>query len=265
MKIQFGNRHSSRTCSCSPRDGAGVQLAHPPPHVHSPGSCLRQTLQRPLSRAHTPAPGKPVEWLTKAAAKLGVSGLSCREGRRRSGGWLWTLGVASLHMCPWQLERWVGTLFPAARGAAKSPVLPPPRRGGAAWGREPAAEVGLGVPAWQRPALCPERRRGSGGPGPGMEARSALEPLPLRSPWARGRPSPRFPGCWVMADFATPWTVAHQAPPSMGFSRQEHWSGLPFPSPGDLPVPGMEPVSPAWHVGSSLLGHQGSPLVVVLI
>ena len=45
--------------------------------------------------------------------------------------------------------------------------------------------------------------------------------------------------------FATPWTVAHRAPPSMGFSRQEYWSGLPFPSPGDLPDPGMEPRSPA--------------------
>ena len=45
--------------------------------------------------------------------------------------------------------------------------------------------------------------------------------------------------------FATPWTVAHQAPPSMGFSRQEYWSGLPFPSPGDLPDPGIEPRSPA--------------------
>ena len=44
--------------------------------------------------------------------------------------------------------------------------------------------------------------------------------------------------------FATPWTVANQAPPSMGFSRQEYWSGLPFPSPGDLPDPGMEPGSP---------------------
>ena len=44
--------------------------------------------------------------------------------------------------------------------------------------------------------------------------------------------------------FATPWTVAHQAPPSMGFSRQEHWSGLSFPSPGDLLVPGIEPGSP---------------------
>ena len=45
--------------------------------------------------------------------------------------------------------------------------------------------------------------------------------------------------------FATPWTVAHQASPSMGFSRQEYWSGLPFPSPGDLPDPGIEPRSPA--------------------
>ena len=43
--------------------------------------------------------------------------------------------------------------------------------------------------------------------------------------------------------FATLWTVAHQAPPSMGFSRQEYWSGLPFPSPGDLPNPGIEPKS----------------------
>ena len=45
--------------------------------------------------------------------------------------------------------------------------------------------------------------------------------------------------------FVTPWTVAYQAPPSMGFSRQECWSGLPFPSPGDLPNPGIEPWSPA--------------------
>ena len=43
--------------------------------------------------------------------------------------------------------------------------------------------------------------------------------------------------------FATPWTVARQAPPSMGFSRQDSWSGLPFPSPGDLPDPGIEPTA----------------------
>ena len=45
--------------------------------------------------------------------------------------------------------------------------------------------------------------------------------------------------------FATPWTVACQAPLSMGFSRQDYWSGLPFPSSGDLPNPGIEPRSPA--------------------
>ena len=43
----------------------------------------------------------------------------------------------------------------------------------------------------------------------------------------------------------TPWTVAYQAPLAMGFSRQEYWSGLPSPSPGDLPDPGIEPGSPA--------------------
>ena len=45
--------------------------------------------------------------------------------------------------------------------------------------------------------------------------------------------------------FVTQWTVAYQVPPSTGFSRQEYWSGLPFPSPGDLPSPGTEPGSPA--------------------
>uniref|UniRef100_A0AAA9SXK2 Microsomal glutathione S-transferase 2 n=1 Tax=Bos taurus TaxID=9913 RepID=A0AAA9SXK2_BOVIN len=45
--------------------------------------------------------------------------------------------------------------------------------------------------------------------------------------------------------FATSWTAAHQAPPSVGFFRQEYWNGLPFPSPGDLPDPGIKPRSPA--------------------
>ena len=45
--------------------------------------------------------------------------------------------------------------------------------------------------------------------------------------------------------FVTPWTVAYQAPLSMEFSRQGYWSGLPFPSPGDLPNPGIKPRSPA--------------------
>ena len=45
--------------------------------------------------------------------------------------------------------------------------------------------------------------------------------------------------------YRDPWTVAYYTPPSMGFSRQEYWSGLPFPSPEDLPYPGIEPESPA--------------------
>ena len=52
--------------------------------------------------------------------------------------------------------------------------------------------------------------------------------------------------------FVTPWTVAHQAPLSMGFSRQQYWSGLPFPPPGDLSDPGIEPRFPALQADSSL-------------
>ena len=58
---------------------------------------------------------------------------------------------------------------------------------------------------------------------------------------------------------ATPWTVAHQAPLSMGFSRQEYWNGLPFPSPGDLPDPGIEPGSPALQADDLLTEVWGKP------
>ena len=61
---------------------------------------------------------------------------------------------------------------------------------------------------------------------------------------------------------ATPWTVACQAPLSMGFSRQEYWSGLPFTSPGDLPDPGIEPGSPALQADSLPTELQGKPLKV---
>ena len=64
---------------------------------------------------------------------------------------------------------------------------------------------------------------------------------------------------------ATPWTVARQAPLSTGFSRQEYWSGLPFPSPGDLPDLGIEPVSLALQADSLLLSHQGSPSVWLVV
>ena len=66
--------------------------------------------------------------------------------------------------------------------------------------------------------------------------------------------------CKVVSDpFVTPWTVAHQVPLSMGFSKQEFWSGLPFPSPGDLADPEIKPHLPHWQVGSLPLNHRGSP------
>ena len=59
--------------------------------------------------------------------------------------------------------------------------------------------------------------------------------------------------------FAAPWTVARQAPLSMEFSRQGYWSGLPFPSLGDLPDPGIEPAPPTLQADSLPLSHLGSP------
>ena len=68
--------------------------------------------------------------------------------------------------------------------------------------------------------------------------------------------------------FATLWTVAPQAPLSMGFSRQEYWRGFPCPPPGDLPDSGIEPVSPlapAFQVDSLLLSHQGTPGLIIIV
>ena len=66
--------------------------------------------------------------------------------------------------------------------------------------------------------------------------------------------------------FATLWTVARQAPLSVGFSRQEYWSELPCPPPGDLPDPGIEPVSPltpALQVDSLPLSYWGNPKTIL--
>ena len=63
--------------------------------------------------------------------------------------------------------------------------------------------------------------------------------------------------------FVIPWTVVHQASLSMGFSRQEYWSGLPFPSPGDLPDPGIEPRSPALQADALPSEPPGKNLVVI--
>ena len=64
--------------------------------------------------------------------------------------------------------------------------------------------------------------------------------------------------------FATPWTAAYQAPPSMGFSRQEYWSGVPFPSPGDLPYPGIELGSPAFQADTLTSEPPGKYMDIVI-
>ena len=82
----------------------------------------------------------------------------------------------------------------------------------------------------------------------------------LHQGWENSR---ELDGCCCLVtksdSFATPGTTAHQALLSMRFPRQEYSSGLPCPSPGDLPDPGIEPMSPAWLADSLPLSHQGSP------
>ena len=65
--------------------------------------------------------------------------------------------------------------------------------------------------------------------------------------------------------FATPWTVAYQASPSMGFSRQEYQSGLPFPSPADLPNPGIEPGSPTLQADALLSEPPGKAVLFFIL
>ena len=66
-----------------------------------------------------------------------------------------------------------------------------------------------------------------------------------------------------MSDSVTFWTIPRHAPLSMGFSREEYWSGLPFPPPGGLPDPGIEPRSSALRVDSLLSEPQGKPHVSI--
>ena len=101
-------------------------------------------------------------------------------------------------------------------------------------------------------------------PGPLGRHRPILA-LPDGSPTLQAIPSWNFHhSCCCLAakscpTLFTPWTVARQAPLSMGFSRQEYWSGLPFPSPGGQPDPGNKSRFPAWQADSLPLSHPGGP------
>ena len=75
-------------------------------------------------------------------------------------------------------------------------------------------------------------------------------------PWETKKKEKLLSHVWL---FVTPWTVAYQAPLSMGFSRQEYWSGLLFPSPGDLPDPGIKPRSPTLQADALLSETPGKP------
>ena len=92
--------------------------------------------------------------------------------------------------------------------------------------------------------------------GPGLHATSELP-----NHWDvahRCTPKVKVKSLSRVRFFATPWTVAYQVPPSMGFSRQECWSGLPFPSPGDLPNQGSNLGLPHCRQTLYRLSHQGS-------
>ena len=82
-------------------------------------------------------------------------------------------------------------------------------------------------------------------------------PIALAKPWENHHVK-SLSRVWL---FETPWTVAYQAPLSMGFSRQENWRGLPFPSPGDVPDPGIEPGSPILEADALTSEPPGKPLV----
>ena len=107
--------------------------------------------------------------------------------------------------------------------------------------------------------LCANRIDGSppGSPVPGILQARTLEWVPFPSPMH----------AWMLSRFSsvqlceTLWTAAHQAPLSPGFSRQESWSGLLFPSPGDLPDPGMEPRLPSLQADSLPSEPPGKPWV----
>ena len=101
-----------------------------------------------------------------------------------------------------------------------------------------------------------------GRPSGGLEPWTKVQPCVWR--WESGDKqrsvlSAELRGQQTVSGSATPWTVACQAPLSMRFLRQEYWSGLPFPSPGDLPDPGIKSESPALQADSLPLSDRGSP------
>ena len=115
------------------------------------------------------------------------------------------------------------------------------------------------------PTLCdPIDGSPSGSPVPGILQARTLEwvAISFSNAWKWKVKVKLLSRVWLLA---TPWTAAYQAPPPTGFSRQGYWSGLPFPSWGDLPIPGIEPGSPALQANSLLTELQGKPKLVYIV
>ena len=110
-------------------------------------------------------------------------------------------------------------------------------------------------PTWRMSEPYPLREQGL---LPSPAPRKMLLPLP-RMPFPSGCNQKKVKSVSHAQFFAGPWTVAYQAPPSMGFSRQEYWNGLPFPSPGDFPNPGIKPGSPALQTDALPTEPPGKP------
>ena len=98
-------------------------------------------------------------------------------------------------------------------------------------------------------------------PNPGIQPRSPSLQADALTSEPPGKPKVKLLNCVRL--FETPWTVAYQTSPSMGFSRQEYQSGLPFPSPGDLPNPGIEPRSPTSQANALPPEPSGKPYAVL--
>ena len=98
---------------------------------------------------------------------------------------------------------------------------------------------------------------------PAFQADSLLSE-PLGNPYMLLRESEKVKLLGCVRLFETRWTVAYQSPTPMGFSRQGYWGGLPFPSPGDLPHPGIEPGSPALQADTLTSEPPGKPMLLTI-
>ena len=126
---------------------------------------------------------------------------------------------------------------------------------GELWFKSPCSLHSWLYNMWQSPPTPPHPYKGSRGVGGRQGGREGWIPAPAQETMKKWKCSLLSP-VWLSE---TPQTVARQAPLSMGFSRQEYWSGLPFPSPGTLPHPSIEPQSPALQADSLLSEPPGKP------